>query len=378
MIYSVRIINRAGLNLIEHRYAEPSDDEYDPNLVSGMLSALSQFCEQLTQDEIQTITLGNSQFFLLKHMDLLFTIHTDLSHSKYLSLAKLQRIKMSFTEQYPKSDLFHKNKWVFQDYIPILDEILREQTVIELEIIIDYFLTGKGIVGTHIRDIKKNAVVLTRSPPELLPKLTEYTNLIQNYFDYTERSLHQLNSTEKYVIFQEGNSWLVGIEQESILLVALFQDELDHNIVMDIIHGTLGDVMQFIAKYFQDTFGWVKSSSTALIIGDSLESSNLARLLESDDFSIVQTPTSETALATILTKSPQLVIYDLENPSDTKIFFDKIEKHKQHLTIPIILLRPEKGAPDIPVHPKFPAFNIFKPVRREHINWIKQHVLSFQ
>ncbi len=159
------------------------------------------------------------------------------------------------------------------------------------------------------------AEVLTRSPPELLPKLAEYTNLIQNYFNYTERSLHQLNNTEKYAIFQEGNSWLIGIAKESTLLVAIFENELDHNIVMDIIHGTLGDVLQFIATYFQDTFGWIESNSTALIIGDSLECSKLARLLESEDFSIVQTSTSETALATILTKSPQLVIYDLENQS---------------------------------------------------------------
>ena len=377
MIYSVRIIDSAGLTLIDRRYAEPSGDEaLDPNLISGMLSALAQFCEQLIQDEIQTITLGNSQFFLLKHQGLLFAMHTDLEHSKYLSLAKLQRIKESFSEQRPQTLLTEGNEEIFQHYIPILDALLGDRTAVELEIIIDYFLAGKGIIGTHIRDVQKNEIVLARSPQVLQPRLGEYTNLFQVFFEYAERSLNPPSSVEKYAIFQTDNSWLIGFKQEPLLLVALFQGDLDHNIMMDIIHGTLGDVLQFIADYFYTIEG-AKPTQTALIIGESLESAILARLLEFEDFSIFQAATSDAALAKMRIKTPQIVIYDVDDNPDADAFFDEIESDPQLAKIPLIILR-GKGAPAALIRTKITAFNLYKPVRREHINWIKQQLPTLQ
>jgi len=101
-------------------------------------------------------------------------------------------------------------------------------------------------------------------------------------------------------------------------------------------------------------------------------------LLEFEDFSIFRASTRESALVKMQIKPPQIVIYDVDNSSDAETFFDKIEKDKRLSKIPFIILRAKEDTLDAPIRKSITAFNLYKPVRREHINWIKQQIPTIQ
>ena len=380
MIYSILIINKAGLNLLERRYADPiGEDAPDASLISGMLVAIAQYCDNLTNDEIQTVTLGSSSFFLLRFMDLLLVMHTDLGHSKYLSLAKLQRIGESFVEKFPWLGSFDTGLFVndspelYQTFIPILDAILMDKSAMELEIIIDSFLTGKGSVGTLVRDLREKKTLLSSADQEWIPRITQLCNLFHVFFEYSEKNPQNRREHEKYALYNTKDLWIVGLKREHLLLLSLFKGKIDHTILMDVLHGTLGNILSFISEYYNED-DFAVAPQTVLVIGDSMECALLGRMMEFEDYAIFKASNIEFALAKMQLKAPQLVIFDRNGASESNIkkFLDEMENNRQFSKIPIFVIRNSASEEDHMSKRSLFVYNLYLPIRRDHIEWIRQ------
>lgn len=132
-IYELGILNN-GVPLISRQYYE--EYKVDPLLRGGFLSALNAFVEEVFSDEIETFVMKNFRMVLMNRP---FPKPDSPSHiisycigSKKFSAktAKraLARILDEFVERYSYLQSLSCDLAVFEDFLPVLDEILGDLT----------------------------------------------------------------------------------------------------------------------------------------------------------------------------------------------------------------------------------------------------------
>lgn len=108
--------------------------EIDPDLVSGLLSALHQFSEvELDQHGIESITMGGLAWTYVdnKDYDMLFICADDKTTNPHIMKSRLEAIRNAFLQQYNLTPEIWKKKWngdvtEYQDFSEITDTYIRD------------------------------------------------------------------------------------------------------------------------------------------------------------------------------------------------------------------------------------------------------------
>lgn len=119
MIHNVYIMKRSGECIISRKYGSLKVDE---DLVTGFLSAILNFSEQLDGERVESIVMGNKKFVYTGMGDVIFIAYADKNDPVKESLEVLGR---TFMEKYGET----LKKWkgerdIFNDFTKQMDEIL--------------------------------------------------------------------------------------------------------------------------------------------------------------------------------------------------------------------------------------------------------------
>lgn len=118
MIYNVYILTKDGLCIHHRKYGSL---EYDEELVTGFLGAISSFGRDISGGEIDLIVLGDKQFSSISSKNLIFAAYSDNGDKVKKVLSK---IKEEFIKKYGDMDNWSGDKCGVDGFDSILDEIV--------------------------------------------------------------------------------------------------------------------------------------------------------------------------------------------------------------------------------------------------------------
>ncbi|MBS7248292.1 MAG: hypothetical protein QXN15_04165 [Candidatus Jordarchaeales archaeon] len=122
MIHNVYIMRRSGECLISRKYGSL---EADDDLVTGFLSAILNFGEQIDGERVESIVMGNKKFVYTAMNDIIFIAYADKDDPVKESL---ELIGQKFMEKYGEALREWKgDKSIFEDFMKTMDEVLGEE-----------------------------------------------------------------------------------------------------------------------------------------------------------------------------------------------------------------------------------------------------------
>lgn len=152
MIHNVYVMRRSGECLISRKYGSLEADE---DLVTGFLSAILNFGEQIDGERVESIIMGSKKFVYTAIGDLIFIAYADKDDSVK---EDLERLGHTFTEKY--GDILKNwkgDKNIFNEFTSTMDEILGE---------------GKGAKDTKMEDLieklKKGKISVSEVSQQLI------------------------------------------------------------------------------------------------------------------------------------------------------------------------------------------------------------------
>ena len=277
-IRSAIIITTEGKTIVERNYWLDADTQSNLSLFGGFVASIAMMCEDIAQDEVRDIMLGSAQFVILRVENLLITLHVGFEYSRLLAMAKLRRIREALeTKQQQMIGLqklqdtldLKQEEWqisekvwdsipdspLFPSLLDDIDKIVFEPTTVDLEQVLDYFLVGENILGVELRRRSDDKILFTHftSINEDMLKLNSV--LFRVFFELmaTEGAVSSdLKSSGRTFISRIGDYWLSGIQQGDLVLVSILDQHVDQSVVLDIVHGNLGDTLAYVAQYFSE------------------------------------------------------------------------------------------------------------------------------
>lgn len=152
MIHNIYIMKRSGECLISRKYGSL---EVDDDLVTGFLSAILNFGEQIDGERVESIIMGNKKFVYTIMNDIIFIAYADKDDPVKEDLELLGR---KFIEKYSEVlSNWKGNRSVFEDFINTMDEILGEESG-----------TKDARAEDIIEKLKKGAISATEASQQLV------------------------------------------------------------------------------------------------------------------------------------------------------------------------------------------------------------------
>ncbi|MFX0211747.1 MAG: hypothetical protein ACFFDT_37570, partial [Candidatus Hodarchaeota archaeon] len=187
-IHSVLIITTEGKTLVERSYSIASACETDLSLYGGFVAAIAKLGEDVAQDKVRAIQLGTAQFVVMRSNELLFTLHVGFDVSHFTAMAKLNRIRDVLLTKYGPN---LAESLIDSPFLPSLiaeiDAIIVEQTAIDLEQILDYFLTGENIVGGELLNTQTGETLFSHISEGIEDIVKTNSTLFQIFMELIER-----------------------------------------------------------------------------------------------------------------------------------------------------------------------------------------------
>ncbi len=126
MIHYLYIFHRSGLNLTSVKLSS-RDLKISPDLVSGFLSALRMFGQDLLSDDITSIETGSYQFAWDDAESVLCVALMDREDDEVAALAVLKTLNALFQERFKQ----HLQRWtgevaVFRTFDPVVKEVIQD------------------------------------------------------------------------------------------------------------------------------------------------------------------------------------------------------------------------------------------------------------
>lgn len=118
MIHNIYILRRDGLCVLHRKYGSLETDE---DLVSGFLSALSDFGKNISGKELESVIFSDKKFVSIPSEHLIFVSYSDTEDDVR---DVLTGIKDAFIDSYGSILWWAGDRDTFQEFLPKLDEIV--------------------------------------------------------------------------------------------------------------------------------------------------------------------------------------------------------------------------------------------------------------
>jgi hypothetical protein len=135
------LVADSGLCVLDKKYGQA---EMDPNLISGFLTALISFGQELSSgNRVHVIDFGAFDICLSLRSNVIVAATVDKTDDQNAAMAVLADVNNAFVKKYKEflTD-WDGNLEPFEEFIPIIDEITKEGKASEMRIIVPV-LKGK-------------------------------------------------------------------------------------------------------------------------------------------------------------------------------------------------------------------------------------------
>jgi len=127
LIHNVYILKTDGTALISKRYGSL---EIDEALISGFITAINTFAEQIIQRQVDEIVMGDLKFIYSRstNLDVIYAICADSETSSEEIKEIFDQVDEKFIEMYQKTfnDDLLKDNSIFHEFIPSLDTLVHK------------------------------------------------------------------------------------------------------------------------------------------------------------------------------------------------------------------------------------------------------------
>ena len=129
VLQDIWIIENSGILLFKRIFDENIDENFDDQLLSGILTAINKFATTLTEGGLTKFGLSNKNYFLKNKNNFLFIITaTKRTHEKQI-IEQLELLSEKFFESYPLDWL--KNEWdrdisCFSNFREFIEDLLED------------------------------------------------------------------------------------------------------------------------------------------------------------------------------------------------------------------------------------------------------------
>ena len=125
VLHNVWILLKSGVCIFHKEYRSVHLDE---NLVSGFLSAATQFVTKLGEDRVESIIMGRKKFVCISSNELIFSVCVDKDDNEQEAFEKLWEIKVAFLRKYlEKVKNWDGDVSVYKNFENDLDKIIFEE-----------------------------------------------------------------------------------------------------------------------------------------------------------------------------------------------------------------------------------------------------------
>ncbi len=171
MIHNVYILKTDGTALISKRYGSL---EVDEALISGFITAINTFAEQIIQRQVDEIVMGDLKFIYSRShsLDVIYAVCADSETSSDEIKEIFDQVDEKFIEMYQKtfSDDLLKDNSIFHEFIPSLDTLV-QQMIVDKE----SRAIGKSVVGMFKKLIRLTSDASSSPGETSIEKLQDST-----------------------------------------------------------------------------------------------------------------------------------------------------------------------------------------------------------
>jgi len=150
LIHNVYILKTDGTALISKRYGSL---EVDEALISGFITAINTFAEQIIQRQVDEIVMGDLKFIYSRstNLDVIYAVCADSETPSEEIKEIFDQVDDKFIEKYQKNfnDDLLKDNSIFHEFIPSLDMLLQKMIADK-----ETRAIGKSVVSTFKKLIR--------------------------------------------------------------------------------------------------------------------------------------------------------------------------------------------------------------------------------
>ena len=122
ILQDIWIMTDSGLIL----FSELSKTQIDEHLFAGLLSALTCFAEELTDQSLDNIEMESKKIYIVRHDEITFVVSTSKDTKEKKLLNELNKVISSFFELYEEKLInWNQDTTLFKNFGTYLDETLQ-------------------------------------------------------------------------------------------------------------------------------------------------------------------------------------------------------------------------------------------------------------
>jgi hypothetical protein len=194
LIHNVYILKVDGTCLIQRKYGSL---EVDESLISGFITAINTFAEQIIQRQVDEIVMGDLKFIYSRsaNLDVIYAVCADSETSSDEIKDIFDQVDEKFIEKYKETfnDDLLKDTAIFNEFTPTLDTLVHKLVGEK-----DEQTTSKGVISMF-----KKLIHLTssaRSSPEETPAGEAQDTTIEIIQPEGEEELSQVYAINETVV----------------------------------------------------------------------------------------------------------------------------------------------------------------------------------
>jgi hypothetical protein len=251
LIHNVYILKVDGTCLIQRKYGSL---EVDESLISGFITAINTFAEQIIQRQVDEIVMGDLKFIYSRstNLDVIYAVcadsETNSDEIKDIFDQVDDKFVKTFREEIIGEDSLKDNS-IFQEFIPSLDMLVQKMIVDKESRDI-----GKSVVNTFKKLIKLTS--LTNSSPS--DASTEKLQDSSIEITHPEEGLKELNNI--YTLNTDALKTVKSIPTQDMQYKLALQYINGKNTVEDIILSL--QLLGYKTKSAEDLIAFFKECET--------------------------------------------------------------------------------------------------------------------
>jgi hypothetical protein len=237
MIKSFMIISKYGAPLFIHT----GEDAFDETLVSGYLSAIQNFAEEVNHSCIARMDMQNNIFFYAVKEPIYSVVVVDAADEVEGRIYQIiaERLGRAFLQKYKEKTVLEWNgnleffSGFNQEYKEITAEVTQMLKQSHREFISKYFVEAarnENILGMIVFDLEEDKI-LASDIPKTIP-VESFESFSSMLFSFIDRLSKELKSgTINEILMRAEKYWIGGFRKGTIAVFIIFAQEFFGNIL---------------------------------------------------------------------------------------------------------------------------------------------------
>ncbi len=245
MIKSFMIISKHGAPLFIHT----KEDTFDETLVSGYLSAIQNFAQEVNNSCIARMEMQNNIFFYAVKEPIYSVVVADAADEMENRIYQIiaERLGRAFLQKYPEKTVLEWNgdlnffSGFNQEYEEITAEVTQMLKQSHREFISKYFVEAahnENILGMIVFDLEEDKV-LASDVPNTIPvqSFESFSSMLFSFIDRLSKELKAGMINE--ILMRAEKYWIGGFRQGNLAVFVIFTQEFFGKILPNFVTSAI-------------------------------------------------------------------------------------------------------------------------------------------